>query len=70
MTSPQQLISDVEPPLHVRHPSGTMIAVPCTTISSMPIEEILPLLIAERDKLNRAIEALEGRRWAAIKAAK
>jgi hypothetical protein len=27
---------------------------------SMPIEQILALLIAERDKLNRAIEALQG----------
>jgi hypothetical protein len=26
----------------------------------MPIDQILPLLIAERDKLNRAIEALQG----------
>jgi hypothetical protein len=27
---------------------------------SMPVEQILSLLIAERDKLNRAIEALQG----------
>ena|ERR1035441_271445 len=33
-------------------PRGTML--------SMPIEQILVLLIAERDKLNRAIEALQG----------
>ena len=26
----------------------------------MPIDQILPMLIAERDKLNRAIEALQG----------
>jgi hypothetical protein len=30
------------------------------TILSMPTEQILALLIAERDKLNRAIEALQG----------
>ena len=30
------------------------------TIFSMPTEHILALLIAERDKLNRAIEALQG----------
>ena len=29
-------------------------------IPSMPTEQILALLIAERDKLNRAIEALQG----------
>jgi len=29
-------------------------------ILSMPTEQILALLIAERDKLNRAIEALQG----------
>jgi hypothetical protein len=33
-------------------PRGTML--------SMPIDQILALLIAERDKLNRAIEALQG----------
>jgi len=30
------------------------------TILSMPTEQILALLIAERDKLNRAIEVLQG----------
>jgi hypothetical protein len=30
------------------------------TILSMPTEQILALLIQERDKLNRAIEALQG----------
>jgi len=30
------------------------------TIDLMPTEHILALLIAERDKLNRAIEALQG----------
>jgi hypothetical protein len=29
-------------------------------MQSMPTEQILALLIAERDKLNRAIEALQG----------
>ena len=32
----------------------------CTTIELMPTEQILAVLIAERDKLNRAIEALGG----------
>jgi hypothetical protein len=43
----------MEPPRNLPH-------CPCDTISSMPIDDVLPLLIAERDKLNRAIEALEG----------
>jgi hypothetical protein len=30
------------------------------TIDSMPTDHIFALLIAERDKLNRAIEALQG----------
>jgi hypothetical protein len=33
---------------------------PRGTIFTMPTEHILALLIAERDKLNRAIEALQG----------
>jgi hypothetical protein len=32
----------------------------CDKILSMPTEQILDLLIAERDKLNRAIEVLQG----------
>jgi hypothetical protein len=51
---------------------------------AMPTEHIISLLIQERDRLNRAIEALDGRvrrrgrkmavaqakRWAALKVAK
>ena len=33
----------------------------CANFDGMPTEHILKLLIAERDKLNRAIEALQGR---------
>ena len=33
----------------------------CANFYWMPTEHILKLLIAERDKLNRAIEALQGR---------
>jgi hypothetical protein len=33
---------------------------PCYSQKSMPTDHILSLLIAERDKLNRAIEALQG----------
>jgi hypothetical protein len=35
-------------------------APPCYPQNSMPTEHIVALLIAERDKLNRAIEALQG----------
>ena len=34
--------------------------VSCDTIGLMPTEHILSLLIQERDRLNRAIEALQG----------
>jgi hypothetical protein len=35
-------------------------ALPVLRFARMPIDHILALLIAERDKLNRAIEALQG----------
>jgi hypothetical protein len=42
----------------------TLAACPCSrrllSCSLMPTDHILALLIAERDKLNRAIEALQG----------
>jgi hypothetical protein len=40
---------------------GSRFRLVChATISSMPTDQILSLLVAERDKLNRAIEALQG----------
>ena len=60
-------------PFEVRHDQRTRMVLTLTaaaicmvsgsprgTMLSMPIEQILALLIAERDKLNRAIEALQG----------
>jgi len=41
-------------------PRRRILARVHVTISSMPIDQILPLLIAERDKLSRAIDALGG----------
>ena len=37
------------------------VASSCYPQNFMPTDQILYLLIAERDKLNRAIEALQGR---------
>ena len=45
------------PPLHTSPSKPTRVVV---RSESMPIDHILALLITERDKLNRAIEALQG----------
>ncbi len=39
---------------------ATAESAPCYSQKFMPTEHIVALLIAERDKLNRAIEALQG----------
>jgi hypothetical protein len=44
----------------------TISATVFVTIGPMPTDDIVALLIAERDKLDRAIEALEGTRTPAI----
>lgn len=44
-------------------PQGIRVIADCRdTISLMPIDHVVALLIAERDKLNAAIEALQGPR--------
>jgi hypothetical protein len=40
--------------------TGSVSGGPCVTILLMLTDQILVLLMAERDKLNRAIEALQG----------
>jgi hypothetical protein len=46
--------------LRVLKGSNLLTPLDRATIFSMPTEHIVALLIAERDKLNRAIEALQG----------
>ena len=45
---------------HIEEIRAFSFAPSCYSQNFMPTEYILPLLIAERDKLNRAIEALQG----------
>ena len=44
----------------MRNSGSDLLASLCYPQKFMPLDHILSLLIAERDKLNRAIEALQG----------